>query len=477
MSSTIARAGTDRRARLGLMALAFTCGVVVVSLPDTAGAETTPVPTFTAVRTTTTSQPYGSNDPGVSTLATRGYLQEEWFISGKASGKPYTTRMLVRRPADPTKFSGIVIAESIRSTAIRTMWSLQDYLVRSGHAYVEIGSNYLGMNRVVKPSDPVRYGSIDIPEIQGGVFGHVMEIIAQGGMLLKTNPSGAPLSGVNVRKVILGGCSEQGLIVRQYMRDGHPIYRMADGKSIFDGYFPACVADWPEQVILVNGKPHANFTPGSIEVPVINITGQQEHEAWPESGRKFERADSDAPGDLYRVYEVAGMGHGLARSSTTCASGQQPSTFTSQYVANNALDKLLKWVDQGLVPPKANRLVTEGSTRSIVKDANGNVIGGLRSVQVDVPIATYFTGVGLCTYEVPFSPEKLAKLYDTPDKYVARVNARIDELVAGGWYLAQDADSARSDAAQTALGWIRTGTFGGGSIPGGTTPPSGSRFR
>ena len=49
-------------------------------LPDNAGAETTPVPTFTAVRTTTTSQPYGSNDAGVSTLATRGYLQEEWFI-------------------------------------------------------------------------------------------------------------------------------------------------------------------------------------------------------------------------------------------------------------------------------------------------------------------------------------------------------------------------------------------------------------
>src|SRR5262249_6429303 len=154
-----------------------------------------PVPTFTMVPATATSQPYGSSDVGVLTLAARGYVQEEWLISGTASGNRYTTRLLVRRPAEPAKFSGIIIAESIRSTGIRTMWSLQDYLVRSGAAYVEIGANYLGMNRVVKPSSPVRYASIDMPEIQGGVFGHVIEIIAQGGMLLKTSPAGGPFSG------------------------------------------------------------------------------------------------------------------------------------------------------------------------------------------------------------------------------------------------------------------------------------------
>ena len=451
-------ARTHGRLRLALMTTAFIGGVT--NLPDAVSADATPVPTFTAVPTTATSQPYGSNDVGVSTLTARGYVQEEWLISGRASGKPYTTRMLVRRPANPAKFSGIVIAESIRSTAIRTMWSLQDYLVRSGDAYVEIGSNYLGINRVVKPSGPARYATIDMPEIQGGVFGHVMEIIAHGGMLLKTNPAGGPFTGFSVRMIILGGCSEQGLIVRQYMRDGHPLYRMADGKSIFDGYFPACVADWPEQTILVNGQPFANFTPGPIEVPVINLSGQQEIEAWPESGRKFERADSDAPNDLYGVYEVAGMGHGLVPSGTTCAPGQQPSGFASQYVAANALDKLIKWVDQGIAPPKADRLVTKSPSGPILKDANGNALGGLRSVQIDVPIATYFTGVALCTYEVPFSPEKLAQLYGTPGKYVARVNARIDELVAAGWYLPQDADSARSDATQPVLGWIRSGTFG-----------------
>jgi hypothetical protein len=450
-----------RPIRLALAITAFTCGAVV-GLPRSGSAQALPVPLFTMVPTTATLQPYGSNDAGASTLIARGYVQEEWFISGTASGKRYTTRMLVRRPADPAKFSGIIIAESIRSTGIRTIWSLQDYLVRSGAAYVEIGANYLGMNNVVKPSSPERYATIDMPEIQGGVFGHVMEIIAQGGMLLKTSPKDGPFSGFRVRKIILGGCSEQGLIVRQYMRDGHPIYRMADGKSIFDGYFPACVADWPEQAILVNGQPFANFTPGPIEVPVINLTGQQEVEAWPEFGRKFERADSDAPHDRYRVYEVAGMGHGLVRSRTTCAAGQQPSGFASQYVAANALDKLIRWVDRGIAPPKADRLVAERRNGPIRKDGHGNALGGLRSVQVDVPIAAYFTGVGLCTYEVPFAAERLAQMYGAPSKFAARVRARVNELVAAGWYLAEDADSARGDATQPVSESMRRGAFSGG---------------
>jgi len=136
---------------------------------------------------------------------------------------------------------------------------------------------------------------------------------------VKANPAGGPFGGFNVRNVILAGCSEQGLIIRQYMRDAHPIYREADGSSIYDGYFPACVADWPSNLILINGVPFANFTQGPIEVPVINLTGQQEVEAWPQDGRKFRRPDGDLTGDKYRVYEIAGMGHGLSKSSNVCA--------------------------------------------------------------------------------------------------------------------------------------------------------------
>ena len=315
---TAAPRAARRPLALVLAVVLFTA--ILAVLPTTAQATTTPIPTFVAVPTTPTSQPYGSNDPDVANLADFGYVQEEFVISGTTSAGPYTTRILVRRPADPRDFSGTVIAESLRSTAIRSMWSQRDYIMRSGHAYVEIGSNVNGM-AIVKNSNLTRYAAISMPAslnqppAVSAVFGHVQEIIAQGGMLLKANPAVGPFDGFDVRNVILAGCSEQGLIIRQYMRDTHPVFRTADGSSVYDGYFPACVADWPSQFIIVNGVPFANFTPGPIEVPVVNLAAQVEVDNYPQAGRMYRRPDADSATDKYRVYEVAGSGHGVTQSS------------------------------------------------------------------------------------------------------------------------------------------------------------------
>ena len=408
---------------------------VVGAFPTTAGAATTPIPTFTAVPTTPTSQPYGSNDTDVATLADRGYVQEEFLISGTASGAvPYTTRMLVRRPASPKDFSGTLIAESIRSTGSRSMWGLRDYIMRSGHAYVEIGSNLGAINNLVKPSNATRYAALNMPEalnappVKAGVFGHVQELIAQGGMLLKANPSGGPFDGFEVRNVVLAGCSEQGLIIRQYMRDSHPLYRTAKGASIYDGYFPACVADWPSNFILVNDVEFANFTPGPIEVPVVNLTGQMEVENYAEWGRQFRRPDGNTRKDKYRIYEVAGMGHGLSQSSNVCAAGQQPSQFAAQYVSNNALDRLIQWADKGTEPPPGQSITTTTPGGPLVTDAYGNAKGGVRSYQVDVPIADYNTGFGLCTWQVPLEAATLESLYRNQGQYIAKVNRSLRDL-------------------------------------------------
>jgi hypothetical protein len=445
------------RHRMAIVLVVLMLTAVVDAIPKTAGAVTTPIPTFTAVATTPTSQPYGSNDLDVANLADFGYVQEEFFITGTASGGiPYTTRMLVRRQASPKDFSGTVIAESIRSTGTRSMWSLRDYIMRSGHAYVEIGSNLGAINDLVKPSDPTRYAALNMPEalnappVKAGVFGHVQELIAQGGMLLKANPNGGPFDGFDVRNVILAGCSEQGLIIRQYMRDAHPVYRTAKGTSVYDGYFPACVADWPSNFILINDVEFANFTPGPIEVPVVNLTGQMEVENYADWGRKFRRPDGNAPKDKYRIYEVAGMGHGLSQSSNVCAAGQQPSQFTSQYVSNNALDKLIKWVDKGIKPPPGQSIATTAPGGPLVTDVYGNAKGGVRSYQVDVPVADYNTGFGLCTWQVPLEAATLGSLYPNQGQYIAKVNRSLHDLARDGWILAEDAKSATRDATETA---------------------------
>ncbi len=452
----------------GLFALAAMTG-----LAASARAAVTPIPTVAKVAGA--AQPYGSKDPGVADLASRGYVQEEYFISGKiGDGLPYTTRLLVRRPADPKKFSGIVIAESIRSNAVRSMWSEAPYMMSRGHAYVEIGSN-LSVNTMVKPSDPARYASLNVPNPKPGglVFGHVQEIVAQAGMLLRSNQPNGPFQGFKVRHVILAGCSEQGMFVRLYMRDSHPVWRTANNHSIFDGYFPACVGDWPPVVATEDGKSLPTFTQPPVEVPVI-LLATSEPEGFPQDGRRYRRPDSDAPGDKFRLYEVAAMPHGLdarayfgpgkpARMLTCNGVSYSYSHFPGAYAANNALDKLIAWVDKGTPPPRAARVETESAKGPLILDQYGNPKGGVRTTALDVPVAEYhlcnvgkadnINPVGInfgMAYEAPFTPERLKALYPTRQAYLDKVNHRLDELVRDGWYLKEDADEARAQAAEYA---------------------------
>src|SRR3954471_24093482 len=90
-------------------------------------------------------------------LAKIGYVEEEFFVSGRANvydwaadgtltvksaNAPYTTRILVRRPADPARFSGSVIVEPIHAPngndfPLMFAWS-GDYVFEHHDAYVGI---------------------------------------------------------------------------------------------------------------------------------------------------------------------------------------------------------------------------------------------------------------------------------------------------------------------------------------------------
>ena len=83
-------------------------------------------------------------------------------------------------------------------------------------------------------------------------------------------------------------------------------------------------------------------------------------------------------------------------------------------------------------------------------DVYGNAKGGVRSYQVDVPIADYNTGLNLCTWQVPFSPETLESLYRNQGQYISQVNRSVHDLARDGWILDEDAKSATRDAKETA---------------------------
>ena len=114
------------------------------------------------------------------------------------------------------------------------------------------------------------------------------------------------------------------------------------------------------------------------------------------SGNITNRQDSDEPGKQYRLYEFAGMGHIDTRDSVRHEAEpvRAPlSTFPEQAFMSVALDHLLKWVDKGTVPPRAERILldrnqyNDGSMMAL--DEHGNPQGGIRNIYVDVPTARY----------------------------------------------------------------------------------------
>ena len=72
-------------------------------------------------------------------LADFKYETHEYFVSGTANGEPYTTRLVVRKPADNSKFSGLVLAEAMHGSGAAHMFEFTSiYTMASGHAAVEI---------------------------------------------------------------------------------------------------------------------------------------------------------------------------------------------------------------------------------------------------------------------------------------------------------------------------------------------------
>ena len=120
----------------------------------------TPLPVvYGPLPSTADSYPFGAADhTRVPTdLKKIGYVEEEFFASGKANifewpeqgaavvltaNAPYTTRILVRRPAGKSRFSGNVIVEMLNPSNMFDLnigWAIShDQIARNGDAWVGI---------------------------------------------------------------------------------------------------------------------------------------------------------------------------------------------------------------------------------------------------------------------------------------------------------------------------------------------------
>src|ERR1700738_5413811 len=153
MAATLRR-GLYVIAAIGLPALA-----AAQSAPDVIGPIPADLPPGTDL---THSYPQLSSEP-TDNLSSRGYVEEEFFFQGAATGyatptltdgvvlstgNPYKSRMIVRRPADPSRFNGVVLVEWVNVTSgynLDLHWQAsREYLTRHGYAYVGASAPRVG---------------------------------------------------------------------------------------------------------------------------------------------------------------------------------------------------------------------------------------------------------------------------------------------------------------------------------------------
>jgi hypothetical protein len=153
-------------------------------LPIAQAEVATPLPSVKAIPTTRDSHPWGSAAYTVKPidLAKHGFVEEEFLVTGKANvydwtpyanyettvltAGPYTSRIVVRRPADPRKFSGRVVVEIVNMSDAYdffAIWSsLWERILANGDAYVGITSKPNVFPGLVK-FDAKRYAALAMP--------------------------------------------------------------------------------------------------------------------------------------------------------------------------------------------------------------------------------------------------------------------------------------------------------------------------
>ena len=408
----------------GLFAGASVAQPIVVPVPTVEGPITGPGDMQPGIR----PGPEGTN------LSDFDYVDEEYFISGVAAGAAYKTRIVIRRPKTPEKFSGIVVAEPTHRGGNGLICQYARYGIgQRGHACMTVAARRINLTNPATPGaglyefNLARYGSLFLTDRQTN------EIIAQAGRLLRENLSGGVLDGYAVRHMVMGGTSDSSGATRTYMTSStmldHRTLRMPDGSAVYEGYFVSA--------ILGSGQ-----IPPLADAPIIQMPTQFELH----STNGFRRPDSDTPDNRFRSYEMSGMSHNDARENPAFSNCTHPELSHFPYGAMTfmGLQHLIDWTVDGTIPPRAAVMEidndTTGDGTRVATDQYGNAKGGVRTIYLDVPIFTFHipnSGPGLCNqtgWVTPLPPEVIQDLYKNYGQYVSKVEHRLKELMDDGWF-------------------------------------------
>ena len=462
-------------------------------------------------------------------LSQVGYEQSEFFLSGKAtsytsatplakSGQwevrpattaPYKTRVVVYRPINPKRFDGTVVVEWLNVTAgidAPAAWlNSHVQMIRDGMAYIGVDAQAGGINGQansiataagaggIRQSDPGRYGSLHHP---GDSYSY--SIYQQAGQAVHT--SGARLlGGLRPRRVLALGESQSAFRLVTYI---DALQTRSPG--IYDAYFvysrggnSSDLSESPQETVTT---PTPTFIRTDLRVPVFLFETETDllglgylaaRQPPTRYIREWETAGT-AHDDTYGlVYARTDTGNGVADADAFQSMSNPPSdpiagivdcaapvnAGSHTYELRAAMAAVNRWIDTGTAPPQSPRLEVDPANRhAFLADANGNALGGIRSPQVQAPVAA-LSGIGqpgstpsggqpsggsltissatLCGIlgtTAPFSATHLSALYPTHAAFVAKWDAATAAEVKKGYLVPADARTLDTVAARSTVG-------------------------
>ena len=429
-----------------------------------------------------------------------GYVEEEYFVSGRANvydtddkrevfidGAPLTfkTRILVRKPKKASDFSGRIYFDIMNATQgydIEDLWH-RNYIwcMEHGHGYVGITSKPVNVQSL-KNFDYERYCTLSFPgretvamptisksaTLPGTEEGLSWDMLAQTATSIKLGKSKC-FEGYEVKYLYLTGQSQSGAYLNTFASNFDEYVNDGDS-NIIDGYLNIVGAlversirqentIGPLRLFLRNMKP--------VKTPYICISSEADLYLFnyflDGNLMNVKIPNSDSPEDKCRYYEIAGAPHTdiicpvlTATEEVEKTGAKMPNLdenllthindFPTEYYICGLLEKLHIWATEGIAPPEVNTITRED--RDLKRDEFGNALGGLRSPFLDVPIGKYIASnpedpEGICGKLILFSKEEFLKQYKDKEDYLGKFNRVVDTQEKDGWISREDAEKMR----------------------------------
>ncbi len=439
-------------------------------------------------------------------LSSFGYIEKEYLVSGRANvyswpmneetpliinenGK-YCTRILVRMPADPSKFSGFVAMESFNGSFTIDHqsggWGLtHEYLIQSGDGWVGYTKDYACIQSLIK-FDPKRYSGIGFPNPKpisergeagwdpfleycrrnNAEFPLILDSEYERGLtydaafqiaaLIKSDNINNPFFGYNVRKVIGFGINDY----NTYISALHKYMRLENNKPVFDGYLmymsgEGGALNYEEDMFPLDSE----RCKLGCDVPIIRIEtagdlrGFLPHPLW---AALWRCEDSDEFGNQMRWYEIPGLGVAAAfrqdESAFACDEdyekiGSRNKAKDRKYeywnqmclhIMTGAYSNLKSWINGIDKPPKCDKIGLTGNYPcfEFINDRFGNHTGGIRHTYLEVPIARFGDDSSITFFE----KEQRDALYKDKTDYLEKVRKDAERMVKERWILPSAVD-------------------------------------